>query len=73
VDIITGPPNILYACHLQHATAAALLLDQAITLDVERGRQIDGGPGRSEFARYFIENKPDVHNPDLARPWQAFV
>src|SRR5262249_18109994 len=63
----------MYACHLQHATAAALLLDRSITLDAELGRRIDGGPGRSAFIQYFIENKPDVHGPDPFRPWQAFV
>ena len=63
----------MYACHLQHATAAALLLDRSITLDIGLGRRIDGGPGRSAFIQYFVENKPDVHNPDPFRPWQAFV
>src|SRR5215813_5045954 len=48
----------MYACHLKHATAAALLLDRSITLDAEMGRRIDGGPGRSAFIQYFIENKP---------------
>jgi hypothetical protein len=62
-----------YACHLQHATAAALLLDRSITLDAEVGRRIDSGPGRSAFVQYFIANKPDVHDPDPFEPWQAFV
>ena len=52
----------MYACHLQHATVAALLLDRSITLDAELGRRIDGGPGRSAFVQYFIANKPDVHD-----------
>ena len=63
----------LYACHLQHASAAALLLDRSITLDAELGRRIDGGPGRSAFIRYFIDNRSDMHSPDPSRPWQAFV
>ena len=63
----------MYACHLQHATAAALLLDRSITFDAELGRRIDGGPGRSALIQYFIENKPDVHDPDPFGPWQAFV
>jgi hypothetical protein len=63
----------MYACHLQHATAAALLLDRSITLDTELGSRIDGGPGRSAFVQYFIANKPNVHDPDPFRPWQAFV
>src|SRR3974390_3215634 len=63
----------MYACHLQQGTAAALLLDRSITLDAELGRRIDGGPGRSAFIQYFIENKPDVNDRDPFRPWQAFV
>jgi hypothetical protein len=63
----------MYACHLRHATAAALLLDRSIALDAELGRRIDGGPGRPGFIQYFIENKPDVHDADPFRPWQAFV
>jgi Ankyrin repeats (3 copies) len=63
----------MYACHLQHATTAALLLDRSITLDAELGRRVDGGPGRSAFIQYFIENKPNVHEADPFRPWQAFV
>jgi Ankyrin repeat len=72
-DLAAVNEAFMYACHLQHATAAALLLDRAITLDAEVGRRIDGGPGRSAFVQYFIANKPDVHNPDPAGPWQAFV
>jgi hypothetical protein len=62
-----------YACHFERATAAALLLDRAITLDAELGRRIDGGPGRFGFIQYFIANKPDVHDPDPFRPWVAFI
>jgi len=62
-----------YACHLEHVTAAGLLLDRSITLDLELGRRIDGGPGRLAFIQYFIANRPDIHDPDAFRPWQAFV
>jgi hypothetical protein len=72
-DLAAVNEAFMYACHLQHATAAALLLDRSITLDTELGRRIDGGPGRSPFVQYFIANKPDVHDPDPFRPWQAFV
>jgi hypothetical protein len=72
-DLVAVNEAFMYACHLQHATAAELLLDRSITLDAELGRRIDGGPGRSAFVQFFIENKPDVHNPDSAGPWQAFV
>ena len=63
----------LYACHLQHEAAAALLLDRAIARDAELGKRIDSGPGRSAFVQYFIANKPDVHTPDPDGLWQAFV
>ena len=72
-DLAAVNEAFMYACHLQHATAAALLLDRSITLDGELGRRIDGGPGRSAFIQYFIANKPDVHNSDPFEPWQAFV
>jgi len=64
---------LMYACHLQHASAAELLLERSIALDPELGRKIDGGPGRSAFIQYFIANKPDVHRPDSFAPWQSFV
>jgi hypothetical protein len=73
-DLAAVNEAFMYACHLQHATAAALLLDWAITLDAELGRRIDGGPGRTALVQYFIANKPDVRpHPDPAGPWQAFV
>jgi hypothetical protein len=72
-DLITVNEAFLYACHLGHATVAALLLDRSITLDAELGRRIDSGPGRSKFIQYFMENKPNVNDPDPFRPWEAFV
>jgi len=72
-DLAAVNEAFMYACHLQHPTAAALLLDRSITLDTELGRPIDSGPGRPAFIQYFVANKPDVHDPDPFRPWQAFV
>jgi hypothetical protein len=72
-DLATVNEAFMYACHLQHPTAAELLLDRSIALDSELGRRIDGGPGRGAFVQYFIANKPDVRDPDPFRPWQAFV
>lgn len=71
-DLAAVNEAFLYACHLGHATAAALLLDCAITFDAEMGRRIDSGPGRSAFIQYFIANKPDV-NSDPFEPWKDFV
>jgi hypothetical protein len=72
-DLAAVNQAFMYACHLQPATAAALLLDRSITLDAELGRRIDAGPGRSAFVQYFIANKPDVHNPDPGGPWETFI
>jgi hypothetical protein len=72
-DLVAVNEAFQYACHFEHAAVAALLLDRSIALDPELGRRIDGGPGRSQLIRYFIENKPDVHDPDPFRPWEAFV
>jgi ankyrin repeat protein len=72
-DLATVNEAFMYACHLQHPTAAELLLDRSIALDPELGSRIDGGPGRGVFVEYFVANKPDVRDPDPFRPWQAFV
>jgi hypothetical protein len=72
-DLAAVNEAFMYACHLLHEATAALLLDRSVTLDADLGRRIDDGPGRSAFIQYFIENKPDVHNPDPAGPWQTFV
>ena len=73
-DLAAVNEAFMYACHLQHATAAALLLDRSITLDAELGRRIDGGPGRSAFVQYFMrEQALDFTNADPVGPWQAFV
>ncbi|HEY6248802.1 MAG TPA: ankyrin repeat domain-containing protein [Candidatus Angelobacter sp.] len=72
-DLAAMNQAFTFACHFEHATVAALLLDRSITVDAELGKRIDGGPGRSKFIQYFIENKPDVHDPDPFMPWQAFV
>lgn len=72
-DLAQVNEAFLFACHLRHVEAAALLLDRSIALDAALGARIDGGPGRAAFIQYFIENKPDVHNPDPGGPWLAFV
>jgi len=72
-DLAAVKEALMYACHLQHASEAELLLDRSIALDAELGRKIDGGPGRSAFIQYFIANKPDVHGADSFAPWQSFV
>jgi len=72
-DLVAVNEAFMYACHFEHATVAAMLLDRAITFDPEMGRRIDGGPGRSAFVQYFIGNIHGVRDPDPFKPWQAFV
>ncbi len=73
-DLAAVNEALIYACHLQHETAAGLLLDRSLALDAELGRKIDGGPGRSAFIQYFIANKPDVHLGDsFIAPWRSYV
>jgi hypothetical protein len=72
-DVLAVNEAMMYACHLQHESAAELLLDRSIALDAELGRKVDGGPGRSALIRYFMANKPDVHSGDSFAPWQSFV
>jgi hypothetical protein len=72
-DLAAVNEAFMYACHFEHSTVAALLLDRSITLDAELGRRIDDGPGRSAFVQYFIGNTPGVRDPDPFRPWQAFI
>ncbi len=71
-DVAAVNQAFMTACRFQHAAAAALLLDQLITLDAELGRRIDGRSGRSAFVQYFIANTP-YRDPDPPLPWQAFV
>jgi hypothetical protein len=72
-DLATVNEAFRWACHLEHADAAALLLDRSITLDGELGRRIDDGPGRSAFVQYIIENSLAFTHANPAGPWQAFV
>ena len=72
-DLAAVNEAFMYACRLEHPLVAALLLDRAIALDAELGRRIDGAAGRSAFIQYLVANRPDVHDQDPFRPWQAFV
>ena len=72
-DLVAVSEALTYACHFQHAAIAALLLDRLITLDAASGEWIDRGPGRSGLIRYFMENRPDIHDPDPFSPRQAFA
>lgn len=72
-DLVAVEEALMYACHFEYATLAAILLDRWITVDTELGSRIDGGPGRPNFIQYLIENKPDVLDPKPFRPWEVYV
>ena len=74
-DLAAVNQAFMFACHLQQATAAGLLLDRSIALDAELGRQIDGGPGRSAFVQYIMAESETLAftNADPVGPWQAFA
>jgi hypothetical protein len=72
-DLATMNDAFICACRFHHETAAKLLLDRCIMLDVDMGRRIDGGPGRSAFVGYFVANKPDFASDESAPLWQTFV
>jgi hypothetical protein len=62
------------ACHFEHENIAAFLLDRLIALDAELGTQIDGGPGRSAFIKYLIEERALAFIRATPQgPWQAFL
>ena len=63
----------LYACHLQQANAAELLLERSIAFDAELDSKIDAGPGRSAFVQYFLANRLDLDRPDSFAPWPSFI
>jgi len=74
-DLAAVNEAFICACRFQHETAAALLLDRAITLDAELGSQIGGGPGRTALVQYIIADSEITAftHADPAGPWQAFV
>jgi hypothetical protein len=72
-DLATVNEAFLYACHLQQASAAELLLDRSIALDADLGSKIDRGPGRSAFVQSFLANRPHMHRPDSFAPWPSFI
>ena len=71
-DLAAVNQAFMCACHLQHATAATLLLDRSITLDAELVRQIDDGPGRSAFVQYIMAESETLAftNAAPAGPWR---
>ena len=60
-DLATINEGFLCACRLEHEAVASFLLDRSIALDPEFGKHIDGGPGRSAFIQYLMEDTLDLH------------
>lgn len=66
------------ACLFTHQSVALLLLERAITLDPELGRQVDGRVGRSVFVTSFIDTPPEnvreiSEQAVTAGLWKVFV
>src|SRR5262245_59634341 len=72
-DLAAVSDAFMCACHLEHPTLAALLLDRAIALDAELGRRIDDGPGRSAFIQQITSTSLIFTNAEPSGLWQEFV
>src|SRR5688572_9302844 len=72
-DLAAVNEAFMCACHLEHPTLAALLLDRTIRLDAELGRRIDSGPGRSAFIQDIMSGSLTFTNAEPDGPWQSFV
>ena len=55
-DLATVNEAFMCACRLEHEAVASFLLERSIALDPEFGKHIDGGPGRSAFIQYLMED-----------------
>ncbi|HEY6454195.1 MAG TPA: ankyrin repeat domain-containing protein [Steroidobacteraceae bacterium] len=63
------------ACHFEYQNIASLLLDRLIGLDVQLGKQIDGGPGRSTLLARLVEDRALLafFRAVPKGPWEAFL
>ena len=73
VELATVNEAFICACRFQHEPIALQLLDRAISLDPELGKNVDG-VGRLEFVRQFIEHGSlsQAQSTELG-PWKAFL
>jgi ankyrin repeat protein len=71
-DLATVNEAFVCACRFAHEAVASLLLERSIALDPELGKQVDGGPGRVAFVKYFIDTRV-AHATTAVGPWKAFV
>jgi hypothetical protein len=61
------------ACAFKQESIASMLLQRAIGISPELGRQIDGWQGRSAFIEYMCEHSVRTPNEARIAPWQAFL
>jgi hypothetical protein len=71
-DVAAVNEAFLCACRFGHEAVASLLLERAIALDPELGKQVDGSPGRVAFVKYFIDTRA-AHATTAVGLWKAFV
>jgi hypothetical protein len=70
-DLAAVTEAFTIACGFEHEAVASLLLDCAIALDPELGRNVDESVGRLAFIQYFTDNRPG-HTTEVGA-WKAFV
>jgi Ankyrin repeats (many copies) len=70
-DLAAVSEAFTIACSFAHEAVASLLLDRAIALDAELGTPVDEMVGRTNFIKYFIDNRPG-HAIEVGA-WKAFV
>lgn len=64
-----------HASAYKHRPITEYLLDRAIALDPELGRNVDSWKGRAEFIEYMISNEvgKERGDPEAFEPWLTFV
>jgi len=73
-DLAEVNDALMCACSFQHETVASVLLDRAVALDPELGRNVDASVGRRGFIRYLIDRRSlAFSHANPTGPWQVFV
>jgi hypothetical protein len=70
-DLSSVTEAFICACRFERDEVASILLDRAITLDVDLGEHIDGAVGRPAFIKYVIDTR--LAHATTAGLWKAFV
>lgn len=73
-DLAAVQEAFLCACRFEREAVASLLLERAIALDAELGRQLAGSADRLALIRYLVAARSlDFAHATPAGPWQAFL